>query len=456
MRKQFAVIIMVLLVLCLAACGSGHNYEKISWDDIVLGDIIPKTKSNKGKILLNQKENLSVYIYDISEKEYFEYIEKCRKEGFVVDEEAYGASFTAYNEKGYCLSLYYNGSDEEMHIGLDAPLQMGEYKLPEYAIKAGLPTPKSQEGSYNWKYDDNFLLVVNNTSIEEYESYKQECIDFGFVVDSQDGNDFYNASNSDGYRLNLHYKGNNLMSIKFECPENMETTDSEDAVAEETILTEQNSDEMYFYDAESFENALNQGIGVDGAIVTFLVNDYKPESILGYNAWAGDHLNFIFDNDVKLNSNDVVTVMILHCDKDMWGSWVIECELVSVEQSEIEEIVTENTTEELPEDTTEYIILSEYEKAFVRDLSSYELYIMFDEDTNTVVCFGTADTYIMEGSYTGVFSSGIDINWVDDGYHEKFTYSGNDVAVLTDGNGYEWEYEKCDIEVAQSVLDKLR
>ena len=31
---------------------------------------------------------------------------------------------------------------------------------------------------------------------------------------------------------------------------------------------------------------------------------------------------------------------------------------------------------------------------------------MFDEDTKKVVCYGTNDTYVMKGPYTGSFCSG--------------------------------------------------
>lgn len=351
-KKIFSLVATLVLLLCLTACGANDDYVKINWDDIVLGDEIPEPKSNKANILLNDEEHLSIYMADTSEIQFASYVEKCKKEGYTIDEESFGTSFYAYNEEGYYLSLYYAESEEEMLIGLDAPEKMGAYEIPSYAVEAGLPMPKSQDGSFNWKYDDNFSLVVGNTSEDDYEAYKQGCIDAGFSVDSEEGNDFYNASNSEGYRLNLHYKGNNLMSIGFECPEGMSTTEVEE------------------------------------------------------------------NTEVEATT----------------------------------EVTTEATTTEAPE--PEFV--SEYEKAFVRDMSNYDLYFMFDEDTNTVVYFGTDDTYVMEGTYLGTFSSGIDINWVDAGYHETFTYSGSGDAILTDYNGFDWEYEKCDIETAQNVLDGLR
>ena len=100
---------------------------------------------------------------------------------------------------------------------------------------------------------------------------------------------------------------------------------------------------------------------------------------------------------------------------------------------------------------------SEYELAFIRDLSNYDLYYMFDTDTKKVVYFGTNDTYIEKGTYTGDFSSGIIINWSHGEWTEKFVNkNGSTSAMLTDGNGFEWKFEKCEVSKAQKVLDSLK
>ena len=79
---------------------------------------------------------------------------------------------------------------------------------------------------------------------------------------------------------------------------------------------------------------------------------------------------------------------------------------------------------------------------------------MFDEDTQKVVYFGTNDNYVMKGSYTGSFNSGVTISW-DDGWDENFKHTGGNNATLVDGNGFSWSYEVCDLDKAQSVLDGL-
>lgn len=100
--------------------------------------------------------------------------------------------------------------------------------------------------------------------------------------------------------------------------------------------------------------------------------------------------------------------------------------------------------------------VSEYELAFIRDMSNYDLYYMFDTDTKKVVYFGTNDTYVEKGTYSGDFNSGVTINWSHGEWKEKFVNkNGSTSAILTDGNGFEWKYEICDLSKAQKVLDSL-
>ncbi len=98
---------------------------------------------------------------------------------------------------------------------------------------------------------------------------------------------------------------------------------------------------------------------------------------------------------------------------------------------------------------------SEYERAYIRELNDYDLYYMFDMDTNTVVYFSTLDTYVERGTYTGNFSTGVTITWSHGEWTETFTHNGGNYATLIDGNGFEWEYEVCDVGKAQRILNGI-
>lgn len=96
----------------------------------------------------------------------------------------------------------------------------------------------------------------------------------------------------------------------------------------------------------------------------------------------------------------------------------------------------------------------EYDLAFIRKFPDYSLYYMFDTDTQKVVYFGTFDSYIDKGTYTGDFSSGVTINWSHGEWKEKFIIkNGGNSAIMIDNDGFDWNYEKCDVIEAQKVLD---
>lgn len=100
---------------------------------------------------------------------------------------------------------------------------------------------------------------------------------------------------------------------------------------------------------------------------------------------------------------------------------------------------------------------SEYELAFIRDMPSYDLYFMFDTDNKKAVYFGTNDSFTDNGSYTGDFSSGITISWPHGEWKDKFVYkNGSLSAMLTDGNGFEWKYVKCDVLNAEKILNSFK
>lgn len=99
---------------------------------------------------------------------------------------------------------------------------------------------------------------------------------------------------------------------------------------------------------------------------------------------------------------------------------------------------------------------SEYEKAYIRDMSDYDLYYMFDTETKSVVFFGTNDTYVEKGTYTGDFSTGVTITWSHGQWTESFTHKSGKTATLVDGSGWDWKYKVCDVEKAQNVLNGLQ
>lgn len=99
----------------------------------------------------------------------------------------------------------------------------------------------------------------------------------------------------------------------------VETQQSEDVSAEEVMID--------YGDAESFEAALNEGKNLEGKVVRFIAGEFHPQSKLGYNVWAGEHLNFVSSRNPDIKEGDTVTVKTTTIE-NMAGSWVINYEKV--------------------------------------------------------------------------------------------------------------------------------
>ncbi len=80
-------------------------------------------------------------------------------------------------------------------------------------------------------------------------------------------------------------------------------------------------------DAESFEAALNEGKNLEGKVVRFVAGEFHPQSKLGYNIWAGEHLNFVSSRNPDIQEGDTVTVRITTIE-NLLGSWIIDYEKV--------------------------------------------------------------------------------------------------------------------------------
>ena len=75
-------------------------------------------------------------------------------------------------------------------------------------------------------------------------------------------------------------------------------------------------------DEASFEAALKQGENLEGKIVQFTAREFHPESALGYNLWAGEHLNFVSARHPDAKAGDTLVVRT-DTITNMMGSWVI-------------------------------------------------------------------------------------------------------------------------------------
>ena len=121
-----------------------------------------------------------------------------------------------------------------------------------------------------------------------------------------------------------------LAMLLYGCGSNGTATQSDSSVpteAQQKDVSEPEEVVIDYGDAESFEAALNEGKNLEGKVVRFTAREIHPNSAIGFNVWAGEHLNFVSSRNPDIEVNDTVTVRTTTIES-ISGSWIINYEKV--------------------------------------------------------------------------------------------------------------------------------
>lgn len=220
-QKWWFVLLVIIVAIGVISSIGKNKKEKFDWNEVELCDRLPKPKSNIGTIISNDSDSLSIHVEKTSKSDYRAYIEECKSMGYTVESEKDGDNYTAFDADGYGVELSYIG--ETMLITLDAPTEMGALNWPKSEIAGLLPIPKSTVGKVSIDTTDECCLYVGKTSVEDFNVYADECSNYGFSVDYERGDGFYNAKDENGNQLSLTYQGNKVMIIQISKPDEVET-----------------------------------------------------------------------------------------------------------------------------------------------------------------------------------------------------------------------------------------
>ena len=207
-----------------------------------------------------------------------------------------------------------------------------------------LPEPQSNKMDLLYNGDDWLSVTIHDISENDFLEYVRWCKeDYGFTVDCDSFEDYFYAYNQEGYCLTLLYtETSKELSINLDVP--ISTTENPDSTADY---------EIDYADAASFEKALNDGAKVNGRIVQFEVLEYKPDSVLGVNCWAGEHLNFISDNELDVGTGNVIVGKVTEePSKTLTGSWKIHYDVLSIAGEKVENNTTPTTEPDETDDTS--------------------------------------------------------------------------------------------------------
>ena len=185
-KKWFIILVAVLAIaLLLSMCNGGNSGNKtetadseydtvVEWPDSEIGNLLPETDAKARSISID-----SEYIYayvQMTKDEYKDYVDKCKENGFTVDESSSDDGeycyYDAKNKDGYELSLRWDKESSECSISLSAP----EEKSEEEAKKKSKKKSSKKESSSETASSDGVTPEFKE-AMDEYEEFFDEYVE---------------------------------------------------------------------------------------------------------------------------------------------------------------------------------------------------------------------------------------------------------------------------------------
>ena len=305
-------ILLAIIAVLVVAISISNLGEKIEWENMVLGEMLPEPPNDRGEIFNNDSAELNIDVEDVTAKEHAEYIQSCKNMGFVIDEETSSGDFTAYNTAGYKLQIDYLESLSEMGITLEKPMELSSIQWPTSDAGKQLPVPKSTIGKYTHEDADGFFVYIGDTSKAEYTEYVNQCIEKGFDIEYSKGDNYYYADNNQGWHIYIKYEGNQIISIDIDAPDEDEVIGETPSIETPTASDNSDPQNVETIDPE-FKEAMDEYEAFISDYVAFMKKYYANPGDLSllsdYAEFISDYNDYVdeFDDweDENLNSKEL-------------------------------------------------------------------------------------------------------------------------------------------------------
>lgn len=196
MRKKIIGLLMILMALSLAGCGKddisatttqteteeAETYGVFEWPDTEIAKLVPVPKSNVGKIEWSHDYGFVIYVAEMTQDDYDEYVADCSELGFTAElDEGYSEYWDYYyyranNSEGYHLSLSFGEKgDDVMWIRLDEPDDEVETTEDVAELTESEETSSSEETS---QVSDSEIRPEFKEALDSYEAFFDEYIEF--------------------------------------------------------------------------------------------------------------------------------------------------------------------------------------------------------------------------------------------------------------------------------------
>ena len=97
-----------------------------------------------------------------------------------------------------------------------------DFEWSDIELHEMIPEPEDAYGHVGIDETYTLYVTIHKVSEKDYEDYVERCIEFGYVIESDETSTQYSAYNSDGYKLRLHFdEDDRTLLIDLDAPEEM-------------------------------------------------------------------------------------------------------------------------------------------------------------------------------------------------------------------------------------------
>lgn len=187
MKKALSLVLSLFLLLICTACGGNdatEGFTEIAWPTSELVSRLPVPESTFGEINSERADYFSVDIGNISNAQFNAYVSACQEAGFTVDYSKSNTSFSAYDEEGNYVWLYYSSEDEVMDITIRKPEEEEpeeeepEEEEPKEEKSTTKKSTTSAKTTTTTKSSDSDIDPDFKAAMDSYEEFMSNYVDF--------------------------------------------------------------------------------------------------------------------------------------------------------------------------------------------------------------------------------------------------------------------------------------
>lgn len=223
-----------------------RSRQTFTWPRSGLAEELPEPISDYGEIWTDNDLEFRVDMYNVSESRYNSYVKACKRMGFDDVLYEYEGSFSAVNEEGYDLNIWWS-SNNEMSVTLRSPKKLEYLELPDNEMLSLLPEIENPYGRIDADRSGYFAICLGHIYDNSYKDYVSKCREAGFIKNYERKSDMYQAEDSEGNLLLLDFD-NDLSTMYLQIwsaeqlSRNAEKIDESNAEAEETNIEADETD----------------------------------------------------------------------------------------------------------------------------------------------------------------------------------------------------------------------